>query len=933
MYLRLSGIGFWYLITVFIVSSCAGDRDSADSQEIDREYVLDAKMIGYTGIGGDIDGQRNPLLRAKKGERVKISLINGELMAHDITFDKLGVKSETMLEAGDTASVIFKATEDDIYYCSLPGHQQVMRGQFKIVENIDAPIVSENWGISPRKDGRPLNLGFERGNLQDWKANGNAFTAKSVSFDPAPWYPDSVVLRQSGDFYVTSGGTMNYKATGSLTSTPFEVTHPWASFKITGGALAGSRAELVDAATDSVIFKISGHVNESKPTDPTHGAFRPVVVDLTRHKGKEIYIRLVDEESGTMPEIPYVGDNPWAHISFDDFRFHDERPTYSNELRPDDVIILPPRDVVPNAGLSGPDAAKEMDAPEGFSVTLAAAEPDIVRPIAFTIDDRGRLWVVEAHTYPVRAPEGKGKDRILIFEDTDGDGSLDKRKVFMEGLNLVSGIELGFGGVWVGAAPYLMYIPIDETGDAPAGEPKILLDGFGYDDTHEVLNTFKWGPDGWLYGTHGVFTHSNVGKPGAPEKERTRLNAGVWRYHPTRHVFEVFAHGMSNPWGIDFNDHGHAFATVCVIPHLFHVIQGGRYHRQAGEHFNPYTYEDIKTIADHVHWLGDQGPHAGNFRSAAAGGGHAHAGAMFYLGNKHWGFDRDAIFMNNINGFRVNMDITKRAGSGYTASHGKDFINTNDFWSQWLNFRIGPSGAVYAIDWYDKNQCHSPNPDVHDKTLGRIFRISHQQDKWVTVDLSKKSDKELVDYQLHENEFFVVHSRLLLQQRGANKEVHAALWELFNAQADVPRKLRALWALHATEGISQKQALELLSHDDENIRAWAIQLIAEKKQVPAAARTRFEAMAKSDNSALVRLYLASALQRMAPGERWTVVKNLSMREEDAADQNMPLMVWYALEPLLDEDAARATELANAAKLPNLKEFASRRITDAKNKKN
>ena len=103
-----------------------------------------------------------------------------------------------------------------------------------------------------------------------------------------------------------------------------------------------------------------------------------------------------------------------------------------------------------------------MTCPKGFSVTLAASEPDVVRPIAFALDDRGRLWVAEAHTYPVRAPEGQGRDRILILEDTNGDGRLDRRKVFIENLNLVSGIEVGFGGVWVGAAPYLLFIPVDE---------------------------------------------------------------------------------------------------------------------------------------------------------------------------------------------------------------------------------------------------------------------------------------------------------------------------------------------------------------------------------------------------------------------------------------------------------------------------------------
>jgi putative membrane-bound dehydrogenase-like protein len=193
------------------------------------------------------------------------------------------------------------------------------------------------------------------------------------------------------------------------------------------------------------------------------------------------------------------------------------------------------------------------------------------------------LWVVEAYVYPRRHPapgpllpevEHKMGDKILIFEDTDGDGKFDKKTLFMEGLNLVSGIEVGFGGVWVGAAPYLLFIPHDEKTDKPAGEPKILLDGWHYEDTHETLNAFTWGPDGWLYGCHGVFTHSRVGKPGTPDDQRVPINAGIWRYHPTKHVFEVFAHGTSNPWGLDYNANGDFFIEACVIPHMWHIIQG-----------------------------------------------------------------------------------------------------------------------------------------------------------------------------------------------------------------------------------------------------------------------------------------------------------------------------------------------------------------------
>lgn len=247
-----------------------------------------------------------------------------------------------------------------------------------------------------------------------------------------------------------------------------------------------------------------------------------------------------------------------------------------------------------------------MTVPPGFQVKLLACEPDVQQPIAMAFDDRGRLWVAEAYSYPTRVEDKDARDRILIFEDTDGDDQFDKRTVFQEQLNLVSGLEIGFGGVWVGAAPNLLFIPDRNGDDTPDGPPEILLDGWGWQDTHETLNAFTWGPDGWLYGCHGVFTHSNVGKPGTPDSERTKINAGIWRYHPQRHSFEVFSEGTSNPWGIDFNDHGHAFQTACVIPHLYHSIQGARYQRQAGQHFNPYTFDDIKTIANHRHWIGNQ---------------------------------------------------------------------------------------------------------------------------------------------------------------------------------------------------------------------------------------------------------------------------------------------------------------------------------------
>src|SRR3989475_23006 len=263
-----------------------------------------------------------------------------------------------------------------------------------------------------------------------------------------------------------------------------------------------------------------------------------------------------------------------------------------------------PADRVPFAGLSPQDACDKASLPPGFKMRVFAAEPDLVQPIAFCLDHRGRVWVAEGLTYPRRRgfppketlPDNAdrsrpspaqlrdifgGTDRILVFEDTNGDHKFDKKTVFLDKLNLVSGLEVGFGGVWIGAAPYLMFVPVGDWDDPkPAGDPKILLDGWNFTaDTHETLNTFTWGPDGWLYGCHGVFCPSHVGKPGRPPSERQWMDAGVWRYHPTRHVFEGFTEGGSNPWGIDFDGHGQLFAEMCVIPHFWHMIQGARIER------------------------------------------------------------------------------------------------------------------------------------------------------------------------------------------------------------------------------------------------------------------------------------------------------------------------------------------------------------------
>ena len=399
--------------------------------------------------------------------------------------------------------------------------------------------------------------------------------------------------------------------------------------------------------------------------------------------------------------------------------------------------------------LTAEEQVNEMTLSDGYIVNAWASEPMITQPMAFCWDDRGRMWIAENRDYENRG-EGfsrSGDSRILIIEDTDRDGKADKRTVFAEGIPFPSALAVGFGGVFVGAPPNLLFIPDSDQDDkGDMDDVEVLLTGWGIRDRHETINSFHWGPDGWLYGLEGFATPSKIRKPSGKgklykhndpfpedllEAEGVDINGGVWRYHPTKDRFEAVAHGFSNPWGIDYDAKGQLFISACVIPHLFHVIPGGIYHRQGGQHFSPYIYDDLKTIVDHRH------------RSA-------HGGARIYLSDAFPKDQHGRLFMANIHEHAVLSDVLSQKGSGFTASHGEDFLMANN--AQWIGFsmEIGPEGALYVLDWHDEDICGNY---VGHKETGRIYRITPEvsaAEEWDGrySDLGSFSDLDLAELQL-----------------------------------------------------------------------------------------------------------------------------------------------------------------------------------------
>jgi len=593
-----------------------------------------------------------------------------------------------------------------------------------------------------------------------------------------------------------------------------------------------------------------------------------------------------------------------------------------------------------NRPLAPEAAAAHWKLPAGLTATVFAAEPDVRQPIAMAMDDRGRLWVAECYTYAeVRKGFDSGlRDRIVIFEDVDGDGRFDKRTIFCEDLQRLSSVEIGFGGVWAITSPTMIFIPDQNGDDRPDGPAQVILDGFEWQRNHHTMaNGLRWGPDGWLYGRNGIQAISAIGKPGTAEAKRVKTNGGIWRFHPQRQTVEMVCDGTTNPWGMDWNEYGEAFFINTVIGHLWHVTAGAHFRRMHGNDLNPYIYEIIEQHADHVHWAAgerwnDWQKLGTTDATSAAGGGHAHTGLMFYGGDNWPDSWRGKLFTINFNGRRLNVEDVTRDGSGYVGKHAPDAGFSADPWFRGIDLIYGPDGGVFIADWSDTGECHDDTGVF--RQSGRIYKITHGQPARPAVtDIAKLPPQELLPLLDHRNEFFARHARRRLQELAATgadlTNIRAALREKFTKDSDVVRKLRALWSLHASGGTDAAFLRTQLNHASEHVRTWAIRLLVDDPSAIASDTASIQSLttlAATEPSSFVRLALASALQRLPLAQRAALARPLMRRAEDAADHNLPQMLWYGIEPLGSSDPAALAELGTGCELPLTRRCIARRLT-------
>jgi putative membrane-bound dehydrogenase-like protein len=610
-------------------------------------------------------------------------------------------------------------------------------------------------------------------------------------------------------------------------------------------------------------------------------------------------------------------------------------------------------------------AAAALEVPEGFTVELLAAEPTVRNPIAVSHDARGRLWIAENFTYA----EGRLRfdrslrDRVLVFDDADRDGELDEPVVFTDAVQLLTGLAVGHGGVWLCCPPQILFIP-DADGDlVPDGPAEVVLDGFdvGPSSHHNFANGLAFGPDGWLYGRCGHSCPARIGAPGTPDNQRLPMEGGMWRYHVGQRRAEVLTTGTTNPWGHDWTAEGECFFVNTVNGHLWHLIPGAHFAQANGVDPNPLTYELIDQHADHYHFDTGAGWQASRDGAAnSLGGGHAHSGCLIYEGDGWPEAYRGQLFTLNFHGRRINQERLERAGSGYVAHHQPDFAVSSDTWFRGLELSARPDGSVVVLDWSDTGECHE-HDGVH-RSSGRLYSIRHrdQPQQAEPVDLVSCSTSQLVMLQRSRNRWEAQQARLVLAERATSRSLEAAMLEplvtqLHDAKAissesglsQSTLQVRALLTLHLCHAVDRQDLIELCQHRDEHVRTWAVRLLTESWPLDAAlgpvvipaetaARVADEShellpmlvsLASEDASGLVRLAVASTLQRLPLPQRAELAKALVARSEDATDHNLPLLVWYGLIPLADTLPKPLAEVAVACQWPTTRRLITRRLTE------
>ncbi|MFH1300002.1 MAG: PVC-type heme-binding CxxCH protein, partial [Planctomycetota bacterium] len=573
----------------------------------------------------------------------------------------------------------------------------------------------------------------------------------------------------------------------------------------------------------------------------------------------------------------------------------------------------PPEPPPKNTGgefFSPADSLKQFTVPDDLKIEQVLAEPDVKQPIFQNFDERGRMWVMNYLQYPY--PQGlkilskdkhhrsvydkvplapphheRGADKITIHEDTNGDGKYDQHKIFVDGLSIASSFVKGRGGVWVLNPPYLLFYPDQDNDDVPDGDPVVHLEGFGMEDTHSVVNSLRWGPDGWLYSSQGSTVSGKVKKPGQKDNEAIQtLGQLIWRYHPEKKIYEIFAEGGGNAFGVEIDNKGRIYSGHNGgNTRGFHYTQGSYYQKGFGKHgplSNPYTFGYFQAMK---HAKVPRFTH--NFIIYEAD----------TLPQKYWGH---LFGVEPLQGRVVESEISAD-GSSYQTEDLQRPVATTDKRFRPVDIKVGPDGAIYFCDMYEHEIAHGQHyAGQVEKGDGRIYRLTAKDAKPLApFDLGKKTSPELIAVLDHPNKWYRQQALRLFGDRKDASVIPALKQKLF--ETDGQSALEALWALNLSGGFDESVAEKALQHQDPFVRAWTIRLLCDENQVPAKIGQQLIALALTEPHVQVRSQLASSSKRLPAETGLPIAFNLLSRSEDLDDVHLPLILWWSLEKRVDKD--------------------------------
>lgn len=484
------------------------------------------------------------------------------------------------------------------------------------------------------------------------------------------------------------------------------------------------------------------------------------------------------------------------------------------------------------------EAIKHVVVPEGFRVELFASDPDIQgKPIAMAWDERGRLWIAETYDYPNELqPEGKGRDRIRILEDTDGDWKADKFTVFADKLSIPTSIAFYRGGAIVHDGTRTLYLK-DTDGDDVADERQVLITGWSQGDTHGGVSNFQYGLDNWIWAMQGY----NNSTPVAGGKKQQTFRQGFFRFRPDGSEVEFLRSTNNNTWGLGISEEGLIFgSTANRNPSVFMPIANRYYERVRGW----ATSLRLGTIAD-THLFE---PITENVRQVDQHGGYtAGAGHALYTARnfpkEYW--NRTA-FVAGPTGHLVGTFVLRDKGSDFSSTSPFNLFASDDEWSAPIMAEVGPDGNVWVIDWYNYIVQHNPTPqgfqtgkgnayetDLRDKKHGRIYRVVHESAKPFT--LAVASNEKLVRTLRHPTMLWRKHAQRLLVEKG-DASVSPLLMNLV-ADSSVDEiglnvgAIHSLWTLHGLGLLDGKDAAvnstvyAALKHRSAGVRRNALQVL------------------------------------------------------------------------------------------------------------